>query len=97
MDLSDLCMLCGEQICFTYYTLLNTVVYTHNQVAISSKNIKLKVNNKSAGATMMQQYLRWSCGFNYGIVMHCYADFEVVCIFELMTQPSENCSGAENC
>ena len=42
---------------------------------------------------MMQQYLRWSCGFNYGIVD---ADFEVVCIFQLMTQPSENCSGAEN-
>ena len=43
---------------------------------------------------MMQQYLRWSCGFNYGIVS--YADSEVVYIFELMTQPSENCSGAEN-
>ena len=27
---------------------------------------------------------------------HCYADFEVVHTFELMTQPSENCSGAEN-
>ena len=27
---------------------------------------------------------------------HCYADFEVVYTFELMTQPSENCSGAEN-
>ena len=25
-----------------------------------------------------------------------YADFEVVYTFELMTQPSENCSGAEN-
>ena len=24
------------------------------------------------------------------------ADFEVVYTFELMTQPSENCSGAEN-
>ena len=44
---------------------------------------------------MMQQYLRWSCGFNYyGIVIS--ADFEVVYAFELMTQPSENCSGAEN-
>ena len=43
---------------------------------------------------MMQQYLRWSCGFNYG--RHCYADFEVVYIIELMTQPSENCFGAEN-
>ena len=38
---------------------------------------------------MMQQYLRWSCGF-------CYADFEVVYTFELMTHPSENCCGAEN-
>ena len=27
---------------------------------------------------------------------HCYADFEVVYTFELMTQPSENYSGAEN-
>ena len=42
---------------------------------------------------MMQQYLRWSCSFNS---WHCYADFEVVYTFELMTQPSENCSGAEN-
>ena len=33
---------------------------------------------------MMQQYLRWSW------------DFEVGYTFELMTQPSENCSRAEN-
>ena len=38
---------------------------------------------------MMQQYLWWSCGFNYDIVMPTLK-------FELMTQPSENCSGAEN-
>ena len=43
---------------------------------------------------MMQQYLikveLWFQSW------HCYADFEVVYTFELMTQPSENCSGAEN-
>ena len=43
---------------------------------------------------MMQQYLRWSCSFNYGIVT--YVDFEVVHTFELVTQPSENCCVAEN-
>ena len=41
---------------------------------------------------MMQQYLRWSCGFNYGIVMPTLK----WCTVELMTQPSENCSGVEN-
>ena len=29
-------------------------------------------------------------------IMALLADFEVVYTFELMTQPSENCSGAEN-
>ena len=51
-------------------------------------NLKSQTTN-CGGATV---YLRWSCGFNYGIR---YADFEVVCT-ELMTQSSENCSGAEN-
>ena len=41
----------------------------------------------------MQQYLRWSCGFSYGIVMPTLKWFMA---FELMTQPSENCYGAEN-
>ena len=42
---------------------------------------------------MMQQYQRWL----WFQLRHCYAEFEVVCIFELMIQPSENYSGAENC
>ena len=33
-----------------------------------SKNFKL-TTYKGKQLTMMQQYLRWSCGFNYGIVM----------------------------
>ena len=97
MDLSDLCMLCGEQICFTYCTLLNTMVYAHRQVAIQvGKNIKL--------TTYKGKQLKWRCHNDATILKvelwfqlwHCYADFEVVYTFELMTQPSENCSGAEN-
>ena len=61
-----------------------------------SKNIKL--------ATYKGKQLKWRCHNDATIpkvelwfqLWHCYADFEVVCIFELMTQPSENCSGAEN-
>ena len=42
---------------------------------------------------MMQQYLiKVELWYQ---LWHCYADFKVV-YFELMTQPSENCSGAEN-
>ena len=42
---------------------------------------------------MMQKYLRWSCGFKYGIVMLTLKWFST---FELMTQPSKYCAGAEN-
>ena len=89
-------MLCGEQTCFTYCTLLNTMVYTHRQVAISSKNIKL--------TTYKGKQLKWRFHNDATIpkvelwfqLRHCCEDFEVVYTFELMTQPSENCSGAEN-
>ena len=97
MDLSNLCMLCGEQICFTYCTLLNTMVYIPIGKWLSqvSKNIKLTYKGKQ---------LKWRCHNDATILKvelwfqlwHCYADFEVVYTFELMTQPSENCSGAEN-
>ena len=83
-------MLCGKQICFTYYTLLNTMVYTHRLCQVS-RNIKL--------TTYKGKQLKWRCHNDATIpkvelwfqLWHCfYADFEVVCIFELMTQPSEN-------
>ena len=87
-DLSDLCMLCGEQICFTYY-----IGEWLSQV---SKNTKL--------TTYKGNQLQWRCHNDATILKvelwfqlwHCYADFEVVYIFELMTQPSENYSGAAN-
>jgi len=46
LDLRNLYMLCGEQMCFTYCTLLNTMVHTHNimQAVISSKQ-KYRVSN----------------------------------------------------
>ena len=56
-----------------------------------SKNIKLttyKGNNRN-GATIPKVELWFQ-------LWYCYADFEVVYTFELMTQPSEDCSGAEN-
>ena len=61
-----------------------------------SKNIKL--------TTYKGKQLKWRCHNDATIpkvelwfqLWHCYADFEVVYTFELMTQPSENCSGAEN-
>ena len=72
------------------------MVYTHIGKWLSQvgKNIKL--------TTYKGKQLKWRCHndatipkvelwFNYGI-----ADFEVVHTFELMIQPSENCSGAEN-
>ena len=43
---------------------------------------------------MMQQYLRWSCSFNYGIVMPTLKWFLLLMV-ELITQPSENCCVAE--
>ena len=61
-----------------------------------NKNIKL--------ATYKGNQLKWR-SHNDAIIpkvelwfqlRHCYAVFEVVSIFELMTQPSKNCSGAEN-
>ena len=62
-----------------------------------SKNIKL--------TPYIGEQLKWRCHNDATIpkvelwfqLWHCYADFEVVYTFELMTQPSENCSGAENC
>ena len=83
-DLSDLCMLCNEQICFTYCTLLNTMVHTHRYKRLSqvSKNIKL--------TTYKGKQLKWRCHKDATIpkvelwfqLQHCYADFKVVCIFE---------------
>ena len=95
LDLSNLCMLCGEQICFTYCTLLKCIPIDKWLFQVS-KTIKL--------TTYKGQQLKWRCHndatlpkvelwFQLG---HCYANFEVVYTFELMTQPSENCSGAEN-
>ena len=60
------------------------------------KNIKL--------TTYKGKQLKWRCHNDATVpkvelwfqLWHCYADFEVVYTFELMTQPSENCSGAEN-
>ena len=75
------------------------MAYSHRQVAISSisKNVKL--------TTYKGKQLLWRCHNDAKIpkvelwfqLWHFYADFEVVYTFELMTQPSENCSGAENC
>ena len=67
-----------------------------NWLSQVSKNIKL--------TTYKSKQLKWRCHNDATIpkveswfqLWHCYADFEVFCIFELMTQPSENCSGAEN-
>ena len=61
-----------------------------------SENIKV--------TTYKGKQLKWRCHNNATIpkvelwfqLRNCYADFEVACIFELMTQPSENYSGAEN-
>ena len=61
-----------------------------------SKTIKL--------TTYKGKQLKWRCHNDATIpkvelwfqLWHCYADFEVVYTFELMIQPSENCSGAEN-
>ena len=66
-------------ICFTYCTLLNTMVYTHRQVDTSSgKSIKL--------TTYKGKQLKWRCRNDSTIpkvelwfqLWHCYADFEVV-------------------
>ena len=59
---------------------------------------------KNSKLTYKGKQLKWRCHNDATILKvelwfqlwHCYADFEVVYTFELMTQPSENCSGAEN-
>ena len=74
-------------------------MYTHIGKWLSQvgKNIKL--------TTYKGKQLKWRCHndatipkvelwFNYGIVMPTLKWF--IPAFELMTQPSENCSGAEN-
>jgi len=73
-----------EQMCFTYCTLLNAMMYTHWQVGTIShdqvsKSIKLetfKGKEISGGVTMMQQY---KGGVVFSIMaLLLYADFEVV-------------------
>ena len=61
-----------------------------------TKNIKV--------TTYKGKQLKWRCHNDATILKvelwfqswHCYANFEVVYAFELMTQPSESCSGVEN-
>ena len=74
------------------------MVYTHRKgLSQVSKNIKL--------TTYKGKRLKWRCHNDATIpkvelwfqLRHCFAGFEVVYTFELMTQPSENCyHGAEN-
>ena len=68
----------------------HTTVCLDRQVAISSKqNINLTFKGKQ---------LQWRCHNDATIpkvelwfqLQHCYADFEVVYTFELMTLPSQN-------
>ena len=90
-------MLCGEQMFHLLHTSqYNGAIPIGKWLSQVSKNIKL--------TTYKGKQLKWRCHNDATIpevemwfqLRNCYADFELVCIFELMTQPSENCSGPEN-
>ena len=70
---------------------------------VKSSHICQLINNIKL-ATYKGKQLKWRCHNDATIpkvelwfqLLHCYADFEVVYSFELMTQPLGNCRGAEN-
>ena len=92
-------MLCGEQnVSPTAHFSIKWCIPIEKWLYQVNKNIKLTYKSKQ---------LKWRCRNDATIytpkvelwfqLQHCWAaDFEVVYTFELMTQPSENCSGAEN-
>ena len=63
-----------------------------------------QVSKKIKLTTYKGKQLKWRCHNDATMpkvelwfqLWHCYADFEVVHTFELVTQPSENCCVAEN-
>ena len=84
----------GEPISFTYWSLHNTTMHIHRQVATSNKqnhqvNSKLPKWRCHNDATI----LRPTCGFNLGIFAITLKWFIVL---SLLIQLSENCCGAEN-
>ena len=82
-------MLCGEPISFTYYTFLNTMMHTgylkQQNHQVKGKQLKWWCHNDAT-------ILRWSCGFNYSIIMWTFKWF---ILSSWLIQPSDNCCGAE--